>query len=134
MTIQCGKRDSWNSRESKSSVKQWSCPAINHYYELCSIVRTLLDELNLFIYQRPSQTSRMFLRRLKPAGSARPPPAWPDLSQHALVQTTAGSQHAQVLCSGIFLYSIPNTFQKGVKVKRPKAPHPPSLFSPCCSI
>lgn len=114
--------------------KQCSCPAINHYNELCSTAHTLLYELNLSIYQRPTETSQMFLWRQMPAGSARSPPALPDLSQHALVQSTAGSQH---VCSGIFIQQSPTAktlSRKKMKVKRPKAPHPPSLFSPRCSI
>lgn len=132
------------SREGKENpgtpgkINPWgklcSCPAVNHYNELCSTVRTLLYELNLSIYQRPTETSQMFLWRQMPAGSARSPPALPDLSQHALVQSTAGSQH---VCSGIFIQQSPTAktlSRKKMKVKRPKAPHPPSLFSPCCSI
>lgn len=103
--------------------KQCSRPATNHYNELCSTVRTLLDELNLSIHQRPTQTSQMLLWRLKPAGSSRSSPALPDLSQHALVQSTAGSQHAQVLCSGIFIQQSPTAktlSRKKWKLKGPK--------------
>lgn len=129
MTSREGKENPGTPGKINPWGKQCSCLAINHYNELCSTAHTLLYELNLSIYQRPTETSQMFLWRQMPAGSAWSPPALPDLSQHALVQSTAGSQH---VCSGIFIQQSPTA--KTLSRKKWKLKGPKHLTLPACSL